>query len=85
MVAKKSMSVGINRAIGSEQNFQMGAGMTDPDTIIAIGKQLGAQYIVAGNITSLGNNKLLVISIIRIDRLQQVAGALETYTDIEEI
>jgi TolB-like protein len=75
----------INRAISSEQKFQMDTGMTDPDTIIAIGKQLGAQYIVAGNITSLGNNKLLVISIIRIDRLQQVAGAIQTYTNIEEI
>jgi TolB-like protein len=75
----------INRAISSEQKLQMDAGMTDPDTIIAIGKQLGAQYIVAGNITSLGNNKLLVISIIRIDRRQQVAGAFQTYTDIEEI
>jgi hypothetical protein len=75
----------INRAIGSEQKFQMDAGMTDPDTIIAIGKQLGAQYIVAGNITSLGQLKLLVISIIRIDKLQQVAGAIQTYIDIEEI
>jgi TolB-like protein len=57
----------INRAISREQNFQLG-GMTDPDTIIAIGKQLGAQYIVAGNITRLGQHKLLVISIIRILR-----------------
>jgi hypothetical protein len=75
----------INSAIGSEQKFQMDAGMTDPDTIIAIGKQLGAEYVVAGNITSLGQHKLLVISIIRIDKLQQVAGAIQTYTDIEEI
>jgi TolB-like protein len=75
----------INRAISNEQNFQMGAGMTDPDTIIAIGKQLGAQYIVAGNITRLGRTKLLVISIIRIDKLQQVAGAVQTYSNIVEI
>jgi TolB-like protein len=75
----------INRAIRREQNFQMDTSMTDPDSIIAIGKQLGAQYIVAGNITSLGRQHLLVISIIRIDRLQQVAGAIQTYIDIEEI
>ncbi|MDR3171028.1 MAG: hypothetical protein LBU17_05280, partial [Treponema sp.] len=75
----------INRAIGRERNFQIEAGMTDPDTIITIGKQLGAQYIVAGNSTRLGNNKLFVISIIRIDKLQQVAGAIQTYTNIEEI
>jgi TolB-like protein len=75
----------INRAIGREQNFQMGSGMTDPDTIIALGRQLGARYIVAGNITSLGGQKLLIISIMRIDNLQQIAGDIQTYTDIEEI
>jgi TolB-like protein len=75
----------IARAIRNEQNFQMASGMTDPDTIAALGKQLGARYVVAGNITTLGSNKLLVISIIKIDDLQQVAGSIQTYTRIEEI
>lgn len=75
----------INRAIDSEQWFQMNSGMTDADTIVSIGKQLGARYVVAGNITSVGNNKLLVISIMDIRNLQQIAGDLQTYNRIEEI
>jgi curli biogenesis system outer membrane secretion channel CsgG len=75
----------INRAVGVEQNFQMGTGMTDPDTIAAIGRQVGANYVVAGNITKLGNRNFLIISILKIDELRQIAGAIQTYDRIEEI
>jgi TolB-like protein len=75
----------IARAVGNEQNFQQGAGMTDPDTIAAIGRQLGANYVVAGNIAKLGNRNLLIISILKIDDLRQVAGDIQTYARIEEI
>jgi TolB-like protein len=75
----------INRAIRSEQRFQMESGMTDPDTIASLGRQLGAQYIVSGSITTLGNQKLLVIAILKIDELRQIAGDVQTYRDIEEI
>ena len=75
----------ITQAIRSEQRFQMNSGMTDADTIVAIGHQLGARYVVAGNITSIGNNKLLVISIIDIRNLQQVAGDYQTYTNMLDI
>jgi TolB-like protein len=75
----------INQAIGAEQKFQAGAGMTDPDTIAAIGKQLGANYVVAGDITRLGDLNLLIISILKIDELRQIAGDIQTYARIEEI
>ena len=75
----------IIQAIRSEQRFQMNSGMTDADTIAAIGHQLGARYVLAGNITSIGNNKLLVISIIDIRNLQQVAGDYQTYTNTADI
>jgi TolB-like protein len=75
----------INIAIQNEQRFQMGSGMTDPDTIAALGKQLGAQYVVAGSITRLGTQKLLIIAIIKIDELRQVAGDIRTYGAISEI
>jgi hypothetical protein len=75
----------ISRAINSEQGFQMASGMTDTDTIVSIGQQLGAKYVVAGSITSVGINKLLVISIMDIRNLQQIAGDYQTYTNIEEI
>jgi TolB-like protein len=75
----------IAQAISNEQNFQMSMGMTDPDTIAAIGKQLGARYVVAGNIAKLGNRNLLIISILKIDDLRQIAGDIQTYARIEEI
>ncbi|GHV36896.1 hypothetical protein AGMMS49546_03200 [Spirochaetia bacterium] len=75
----------ISRAIRNEQAFQMSAGMTDPDTIVEIGKQLGAQYVVAGNIARLGSRNLLIISILKIDDLRQIAGDIQTYARIEEI
>jgi TolB-like protein len=75
----------ITRAIRSEQNFQTSTGMTDPDTIAAIGRQLGAKYVVAGNIGRLGNQNLLIISILKIDDLRQIAGDIQTYKNIEEI
>jgi hypothetical protein len=75
----------ISQAVAKEQKFQMSAGMTDPDTIAAIGKQLGANYVVAGNIAKLGNLNLLIISILKIDELRQIAGDVQTYNKIEEI
>jgi TolB-like protein len=75
----------INQAVSSEQTFQMSAGMTDPDTIAAIGRQLGAKYVVTGNIAKLGNRNLLLISILKIDDLRQIAGDIQTYVRKEEI
>jgi hypothetical protein len=60
-------------------------GMTDPDTIAKIGGQLGAKYVVAGNIGKLGDQNLLIISILKIDDLRQIAGDIQIYKDIEEI
>jgi TolB-like protein len=63
----------------------MGSGMTDPDTIAALGRQLGATYVVAGTITRLGNQNLLIIAILHTENLRQIAGDMQTYTTIEEI
>ncbi|MDR1074263.1 MAG: penicillin-binding protein activator LpoB [Treponema sp.] len=57
----------ITQAIGSEWKFQTDTGMTDPDTIMFTGRQLGANYVLAGNITKLGNQNLLTIAILKID------------------
>jgi hypothetical protein len=75
----------IAQAIRSEQNFQTSTGMTDPDTIAGIGRQFGAQYVVAGKIGKLGNQNILIISILKIDDLRQIAGDIQTYRNIEEI
>jgi len=75
----------INSAIRQEQSFQMSSGMTNPETISRIGRQLGARYVVAGTITNLGDQHLLVISIMQIENLQMVAGEWIKYTEIGEI
>jgi len=75
----------INTAIQKEQNFQMASGMTDPETISRIGKQLGARYIVAGSITRLGSQQLVVIAIMQIENLQQISGDWLTYNNISEV
>ncbi|GHU01042.1 hypothetical protein FACS1894147_00140 [Spirochaetia bacterium] len=75
----------ISQAIVGEQNFQGSSGMTDPDSIARLGKQLGAKYVVAGSIAQLGSRNLLIISIINIEDLRQIAGDIQTYTRIEEL
>jgi TolB-like protein len=75
----------IRQAIRSEQRFQTLSGMTDPDTIAALGQEVGAQYVVAGSISRLGDRKLLIIGILKIDELRQVAGDIQTYQNEEEI
>jgi TolB-like protein len=66
-----------------EQQFQR-SGLTDSDTIAELGKQLNADYVLAGHVTALGKNKLLLITIINVEELQQVAGDYREYARIEE-
>lgn len=77
----------ITRAINRERGFQMDSGMTDPSTLISIANEVGARYVVAGSITSVGRNNLLVIAIMDVKNLQQIAGDYQTYTAgrIEEL
>ncbi|MDR1220703.1 MAG: hypothetical protein LBK73_13970 [Treponema sp.] len=75
----------ITRTVNNEQKFQRNTGMTDPDTIAAIGKQLGANYVLTGSIGKLGSQNLLIISIVKIDDLRQVAGDVQTYVNTRDI
>jgi TolB-like protein len=75
----------IASAVDTEQIFQRSSGMTDADTIAELGKRLGAQYVMAGSITALGSQKLLVVTIIEIETGRQVAGDYITYTAEEEL
>ncbi len=68
-----------------EQRFQRTSGLTDADTIFELGKQLNAAYVIAGYITKLGNQNLVMVSILSVESLQLVAGAYRAYRSIEEI
>jgi TolB-like protein len=75
----------INDAVSQEQLFQYDSGMTNEDTMIELGQQLGAIYMISGSITKLGNANLLIVYMIQIDRIKQVAGAYITYNTLEEL
>jgi TolB-like protein len=66
-----------------EHQFQR-SGLTDSDTIAELGKQLNADYVLAGHIAELGAKKLLLITIINVKELQQVAGDYREYQRIED-
>jgi hypothetical protein len=59
--------------------------MTDSETITRLGNQFGADYVMAGSITSLEKSKLLIVSIVKIDVIQQVAGAFLVYNTLDEL
>jgi len=75
----------ITQAVNKEQSFQSSSGMTDADTMARLGNQFGANYVMAGTITSLGDSKLLIVSIVKIDVIQQVAGAFLQYNSLDEL
>jgi formylglycine-generating enzyme required for sulfatase activity len=68
-----------------EHRFQRDSGLTDADTIFELGKQLNAAYVIAGYITKLGTQSLVLVSILDVESLQQIAGDHRTYTTIEEV
>ena len=67
-----------------EQRFQR-SGLTDADTIFELGKALNASHVIAGYITRLGNNNLVLVSIMDVESLQQIAGYYKQYSNIEEV
>jgi TolB-like protein len=75
----------IINAVQQEQAFQALSGMTNADTIAKLGNQFGADYVVAGSITSLGSRHLLIVSIIKIDVIQQVAGDFLVYDTLDAL
>jgi TolB-like protein len=74
----------INQAVAREHNFQLGTNMTDPDTAIALGKQLGARYVVSGSITALGSRNMFNAAIIDLESSVQLIGRSENYNTLDD-
>jgi formylglycine-generating enzyme required for sulfatase activity/TolB-like protein len=72
-------------AIMREQQFQRSSGLTDSDTIARLGRQYNADYVVAGHIQTLGDRRLVLITIIHVESLRQITGDYQAYRDIEEV
>jgi TolB-like protein len=71
-------------SIMKEQEIQR-SGLTDSDTISQLGKQLNADFVVAGHIQKLGDRNLVLITIINVETLQQIAGDYREYKNITEV
>jgi energy-converting hydrogenase Eha subunit B len=75
----------IAQAVSREQSFQSTSGMTDADTIARLGNQFGADFVMAGSIAPFGTSNLLLVSVIKIDVIQQVAGYIVPYNSLDAL
>jgi formylglycine-generating enzyme required for sulfatase activity/TolB-like protein len=57
---------------------------TDVDTLFGMGRQLNAAYVIAGHITKLGNQSMVLVSLLSVESLQQVGGDYRTYGNTRE-
>jgi len=71
-------------AIMREHRFQR-SGLTDSYTIADLGRQMNADYVVAGHIQQLGRSRLVHITVVHVESFRQVAGDFMEYSDISEI
>lgn len=67
-----------------EYNFQRN-GLTDPETRIKIGHALNAQYVLAGNISKLGRNNVLIVSMINVETFENKTGDNKSFRNIEDV
>jgi len=72
-------------AMNFEKHFQRNSGFIDADTIFDLGIAVRASHVIAGYITELNGQKLVLVSIMDIENLQQIAGYYKQYRNIEEI
>jgi len=74
----------IDKIMG-EQQYQRQSGLINSDAISEIGKLNTADLVVSGYIARLGDQNLVLISIIDVTEVQQIAGVYQAYRSIEEI
>jgi len=71
-------------AIFAERQFQL-RGLTNADTLAEMGRLLNAEYVLSGSLRHMGYRNILFVTIISVERLQQVAGAFLLYDRIDEV
>jgi TolB-like protein len=64
----------ITNAILNELRFQRETGYTDSDTLSKIGKQLAADFVIAGYGQRLQDKNIILISIMNVETFQLIAG-----------
>lgn len=70
-------------AIAKEADYQLSGNTSDEDAV-ALGKQLNAKYIVAGQLTTLGTLKVLYVQLLNVETAEVISGSEKKFTEIEE-
>ena len=73
----------VNAAV-AERSFQSSRSI-DADTIARLGQMLDVDYVISGYFRRLGDNSLLIASIVNVETLELVAGDYRQYGSIEDI
>jgi TolB-like protein len=60
------------------------SGMTDRESMAAIGKATNARYVLAGSISNLGRMNLFNIAILEIESAEQIAASYKQYRNLED-
>jgi hypothetical protein len=68
-----------------EPQFQQSTGLTDADTLVRLSRPFNVDYVMTGHIRPLGEGKVLLLTLIQVERYRQIAGAYRIYTDTEEL
>jgi hypothetical protein len=68
-----------------EPQFQQSTGLTDADTLVRLSRPFNVDYVMTGHIRPLDEGKLLLITIIQVERFRQIAGVYRVYNDTEEL
>lgn len=71
--------------ITREPQFRRSTGLTDVDTIARLSRPHHVSYVMTGHIRSLGEDKLLLVTIIQVEKFRLIAGTYRTYQNIEEL
>jgi TolB-like protein len=68
----------------AEVDIQRRSGMTDRESMAAIGKATNARYVLAGSISNLGRMNLFNIAILEIESAEQIAASYKQYRNLED-
>jgi formylglycine-generating enzyme required for sulfatase activity len=66
------------------KSFQQ-TGITDTDTLSAIGKELYADFVITGHIRKLGERNLVILSIIEVLTFRQISGGYREFSELGEL
>jgi hypothetical protein len=71
------------QAVMTEHEIQR-SGITEGNSIRAIGQALNAQYVLAGNVRRLGQTNMFTVQILEVESASLITGSAENYSTIAD-